>query len=409
MREWRGFCCVLALIALCLPASVGAATATDGRQVHLHFFWSATCPHCQAARPFVTALAARHPCLVVHSGEIAAGSPALDAYRRLAQAQGIEADSVPAFFYCGRAEFGFDRPETSGRALEAALLACREGLAANAGERLPVIGAVAPERWSLPVLTLVLAGLDAFNPCAFFVLLFLLSLLVHVGSRKRMLFIGGVFVFFSGAVYFLFMAAWLGVFRWLGEIAQVTAVAGALAVLIGILNVKDYFFFRRGVSLSIAAAARPGLYRRVRGLLNADNLPALTAATVALAVAANAYELLCTAGFPMVYTRLLTLAGLPAAAHYFWLLLYNLIYILPLLAITLVFTCTLGSRKLSENEGRRLKLLSGTMMLGLGVVLLLSPEALSDWRAALGLLLAAIGLSWGVDRGCEVATRRGRR
>ena len=59
---------------------------------------------------------------------------------------------------------------------------------------------------------MVLAGLDAFNPCAFFVLLFLLSLLVHARDRRRMLLIGGVFVFFSGAIYFVFMAVWLNVF-----------------------------------------------------------------------------------------------------------------------------------------------------------------------------------------------------
>jgi hypothetical protein len=98
------------------------------------------------------------------------------------------------------------------------------------------------------VLTVVLAGLDAFNPCAFFVLLFLLSLLVHAHDRRRMLLIGGVFVFFSGLIYFVFMAAWLNVcFCWLGELRFMTLLAGLLAVSIGGLNVKDFFgLFGRG-------------------------------------------------------------------------------------------------------------------------------------------------------------------
>ncbi|HBF46112.1 MAG TPA: cytochrome C biosynthesis protein, partial [Shewanella frigidimarina] len=78
---------------------------------------------------------------------------------------------------------------------------------------IPLIGAVHPEEMSLPVLTLVLAGVDAFNPCAFFVLLFLLSIMVNAGSRKRMLLVGGIFVFFSGFIYFIFMSAWLNLFQ----------------------------------------------------------------------------------------------------------------------------------------------------------------------------------------------------
>jgi Cu/Ag efflux pump CusA len=129
-------------------------------------------------------------------------------------------------------------------------------------------------------------------PAPSFVLLFLLSLLIHAGSRARMLFIGGVFLFFSGLIYFVFMAAWLNVFRWLGEIALVTTAGrSALAMVIALINIKDYFWFRKGVSLSIPETAKPGLYQRMRGLLRADSLPALTLGTITLAIAANTYEL----------------------------------------------------------------------------------------------------------------------
>jgi hypothetical protein len=87
-------------------------------------------------------------------------------------------------------------------------------------------------------------------------------------------------------------------------------------------------------------------------VLAADKLPAMLAATVFLAVAANFYELLCTAGFPMVYTRILTLGEPSVAMRYFYLALYNLVYVLPLAAIVLVFVRTLGARKLGEREGR---------------------------------------------------------
>jgi uncharacterized membrane protein HdeD (DUF308 family) len=120
--------------------------------------------------------------------------------------------------------------------------------------------------------------------------------------------------------------------------------------------------------------------------------------TMTLALAANAYELLCTAGFPMVFTRILTLNELSPAAHYLYLALYNLVYVLPLLAIVVVFVVTLGARKLTENEGRILKLLSGLMMLGLGAVLLIAPDTLSQPLTAVVLIAAALvvtaGLVW---------------
>jgi hypothetical protein len=128
----------------------------------------------------------------------------------------------------------------------------------------------------------------------------------------------------------------------------------------------------------------------MRGLVSADHLGAMLLGTVALALAANSYELLCTAGFPMVYTRALTLNDLPSAAYYGYLALYNLVYVLPLLAIVLVFTFTLGSRKLSEDQGRVLKLLSGLMMLGLGGVMLVRPDLLASPLVGVTLLGVAL-------------------
>jgi uncharacterized membrane protein HdeD (DUF308 family) len=128
-------------------------------------------------------------------------------------------------------------------------------------------------------------------------------------------------------------------------------------------------------------------------LVGAANLPGMLAATVALALAANAYELLCTAGFPMVFTRLLTLAELSTPAYYGYLAVYNAVYVLPMLAIVAAFVVTLGARKLKDDEARILKLLSGIMMLGLGLILLLSPEALSNPLTALALIAAALAVT----------------
>lgn len=385
--------------------------ATDGTaQVQLYFFWSLTCPHCVDAHPFISAIPAQRPWVRLHELELSRNQNNVARFIDIARQAGGQAESVPSFAFCGELHLGWDHADSMGALLLARLDACHARLqteanpivpqtavqSAEGGTRIdiPFIGALDPSTLSLPALTVMLAGLDAFNPCAFFVLLFLLSMMAHQKSRGRMLLIGGIFVSVSGLMYFAFMAAWLNVFQLFGHLIWVTVAAGALAVFVGLINIKDFFWFEKGLSLSIPESRKPDIFRRARKILSAENLPAMIAATGFLAIAANFYELLCTAGFPMVFTRMLTLADLSSGVRYAYLATYNLIYVLPLATIVILFARTLGARKLTEREGRLLKLMSGMMMLGLGGLLLIAPELISQVGIAFALMAVAIGATW---------------
>lgn len=385
-------------------------TDADGQPViHLYFFWSEKCPHCQQARPDIVAMDKEYPWLKLHSLELMHHPENVQTFFDMASMFSGDSKSVPTFMFCGNSISGYESKRTTGQLLKSYLQACYQFAKKNNPDNatifaldskeltsvnIPVLGNVSSDDYSLPVLTVLIAGMDAFNPCAFFVLLFLLSMMVHGRSRSRMALIGGIFVFFSGAIYFLFMAAWLNLFVYLGELHLITMVAGCVAVFISLINIKDYFWFRKGFSLSISDDAKPRLFDRIRYLLRLDSVTTVIIATVVLAVVANSYELLCTAGFPMVYTRILTLRSLSAESYYLYLLLYNLIYILPLLAIVTLFTIKLGSRKLSEHEGMVLKLLSGVMMLLLGLLLVVSPQLLNNVLVAAAILLLAFSVTW---------------
>ena len=221
----------------------------------------------------------------------------------------------------------------------------------------------------------------------------LLSLLLHTSSRKKILIVGLTFTLVSGVIYFLYMAAWLNLFLALKTIKYINLIAGIIALGIAIINIKDYFLFKEGVSLTIPDEAKPKIFEKMRGLLSLESLPLLLASTVLLAATVNLYELLCTIGFPMVYTKILTNLNLPTWKYYLYLGLYNLVYIIPLLIIVLLTAITLGRRKLQESEGRFLKLLSGYLMLTLGLVLIFLPTALQDLISSVGIILIAIGLT----------------
>jgi len=406
------------LLFMALPASASAqpdspeelgpvwsADAPEGeRRLKLYFFYSQTCPHCADAEPVVRDIAEARPWLILE--ELAVEREANERFFfMLAREFGRAPEAVPTFFLCGEMLVGFDNADGIGARIARIADQCHARLTGDqpaqqvAGKtddlsvELPLFGKLDADQLSLPALTLVLGGLDAFNPCAFFVLLSLLSLMVHARSRLRIATVGGVFVFFSAAMYFVFMAAWLNLFLVLGSLQWITIAAGLVALGIGALSIKDYVYFRQGPSLSIPESAKPGLFERMRRLIGMRSFAGLLAGTVVLAIAANSYELLCTSGFPLVYTKVLTMNDLPSAARYGWLALYNIVYVIPLLLVVVVFTATLGSRRLSETEGRTLKLVSGLMMAGMGAVLILAPELLHNVLTALALLAAALILT----------------
>ncbi len=205
-------------------------------------------------------------------------------------------------------------------------------------------------------------------------LLFLLSLLVRLQDRRRMVLVAGTFVLVSGAVYYAFMAAWLNLFLAVGMSTALRVGLAVLALLIGLVNVKDFFAFGRGVSLSIPASSKPGLYARMRGILKAETLPASLAAVALLAVVVNFVELLCTAGLPAIYTAVLTQQGLSPLAHYAYIGLYILAYMADDALMVSLAVLALGKAKLTERGGRMLKLVSGAVMLVLGLIMLLRPQ-----------------------------------
>ena len=259
---------------------------------------------------------------------------------------------------------------------------------------LPIIGKIKAEEYSLPLLTFLIALADGFNPCAFFVLTFLLAALVGLaGARRKIILVGGIFVFFSALFYFLFMSILLNVFQLGKEIAILTLIAGAIAVFAGIVNIKDYFFFQKGISLTLPKSRKKKFLALVKRLSLAKSTWALATCTAIIAATVNIYELLCTFGFPMVYVRLLTLRNLSFFEYYLYLAFYNLIYVLPLIIIVSIFAITLGKKTLSKVWVRRLKLISGFMILFLGLILIANPKLLESALTAFAILFAAIIVS----------------
>jgi glutaredoxin len=365
---WRWVAAVVFAMLLVAPAA-----AAEGALVEV--FVREDCPHCEHAKAYLADLSARRPDVRLVYRDVIRDPGARERLRALAAEAGVEVVGVPAFHVGGELLVGFAGPETSGRALERLL----DAAAPPARDRVdvPLFGELRLESLGLPLFTVLLGLVDGFNPCAMWVLLFILSLLVNLRDRRRMLLIAGTFVAVSGLVYFAFMAAWLNLFQALGVSRGVQIALGAIALLVGAVNVKDFFAFGTGPSLSIPKAAKPTLYRRARRVLTAENLPAALGAVVVLALLVNLVELLCTAGLPAVYTQILAGHELSPWGYYGYLALYNAAYVLDDGVMVFAAVVSLTHRPLQEKAGRRLKLLGGVVMLALGALLILKPGWLS--------------------------------
>ncbi len=241
---------------------------------------------------------------------------------------------------------------------------------------VPLFGELSKSRLGMPAFTFLIGLVDGFNPCAMWVLLFLLSVLVNLRSRTKIVAVAGTFVLISGLAYFAFMAAWLNVFLFIGYLPKVQLTLGIFATVIGLIHIKDFFAFKKGISLSIPEWAKPGLYARVRKIVMAENLTGAIIGASILAVLVNIIELLCTAGLPALYTEVLAMQNYPAWKQYAYLGLYILAYMLDDAIMVTIVVVTLGKRKLQENEGRWLKLFSGIVILILGLVLIFKPSLL---------------------------------
>ncbi len=255
------------------------------------------------------------------------------------------------------------------------------------------------EGFPFPAFVFIVALADGFNPCAFTVLIVLLSLLTHTRSRKRMSLIGSVFILTSGAMYFIFIMLLILAISWLlalvGKYEELLWKSiGIIVIIAGIINLKDFFFFKKGISLGISEKNRNRISIRagkiVRKVKDAETKKALALALIGVIVLAafvNLVEFGCTAMLPTVYSKAIenrcmkeygeneiTLSSKCFPLVVLYTTFYAIVYIIPLFAILGNFLYSFKSERLSEKQGRILKLAGGIIMLILGAILFFKPH-----------------------------------
>lgn len=243
---------------------------------------------------------------------------------------------------------------------------------------VPVVGSVDVGSRSLIGATVLIALVDGVNPCSLWVLSMLLALVVHSGSRRRVFLVGGLFLVVTSLLYGLYMLGAYSALSLVGRRFWIRVAVAAVAGTFGVLHLKEYWT-QRGPSVTIGAEHKPGLFRRMRSLADAErSLPATLGGTAVLAVGVSLLETPCTAGLPLLWTDLLASRDVAVAGAALLFAIYLGVFLLDELVIFGAAVVTMRTTKLQEHHGRLLQLLGGTLMVTLAVAMVAVPTAMES-------------------------------
>ncbi len=377
---------VIALVAigavlLLTGQEAAKPSATEGLEVH--FFYLPGCSHCHEQEPFNDKLANEYPSIhFIYHDAMKPEESALLA-EMLASVGEKGNPEFPVTIFGGQAFMGWESEETTGKAIETALQQCLAGDCPQTGSEtpddevaLPIIGKIRLLDYSLPALAVVLGLVDGFNPCAMWVLAYLISLIMTLGDRRKIWLLVGSFVFASGVLYFLFMTAWLNAFLLIGYFRPMTIIIGSVALGAGIVNIREFVRTKGAIACEVGdAESRKNTMSRMQKVVFSPLTLGTIAGIVGLAFVVNSIEFVCSSALPAIFAHVLSLSDLSTLQYYAYILLYVFFFMLDDLIIfgaaALAMTSSLGDR-----YAKYCRPVGGAILILLGALLLFAPHLL---------------------------------
>lgn len=354
----------------------------------IEVFYSPQCPHCRKGMVFLEELKSSYPNLQIKAHNITVQQE-LDLMLLYAAHHKLPPHGLgtPLFITGDKYLIGFHETETTGAVIEEWIRQELSGQKIELSEdeetktdkqtlEIPILGEISLFETSLPLLAVVLGLVDGFNPCAMWVLVYLISLIVGLHDRTKIYTLVGTFLMASGILYFLFMTAWLNVFLYIGYIHALTVAIGLAALGMGVLSMRA--FFASGGQLVCKVGdiqSRQKTQSKIRELVSSPLSWASFAGIVALAFAVNSIEFVCSSAMPAIFTHVLTVADISVISYYLYILLYVAAFMFD--DFIIFMTAALAVERFAgEKYVGFCKLFGGVLMVALGIVLAFFPQVL---------------------------------
>ena len=378
--------------------------AEEKNLVNIYLFHSNTCPHCQEEIKVLDELQKKYSNIKVYKYEISD----YDNYKLLdgvAELYNVNLSGVPFTIIGDKYFIGFSHANGKANFIATIEYYSNYGYIDKVGnyigdipsptyeinENNPPIEEYIKEKTSykisilgkkielksltLPVISILIGLVDGFNPCAMWVLLFLISVLIGMKDRRRMWILGITFLLTSAFIYLLFMLAWLNAAKLLLTINWFRLIIGLIAITGAIINLRSYIRHRKDNGCDVINdKKRSKIFDKIKKFTHEKNFILAILGAVALAISVNIVELACSAGLPVMFIEILSMNELTIIEHIIYIALYMLFFLLDDLIVFFIAMRTMELTGFSTKYGKVSKLVGGLLLLGIGILLIFKPE-----------------------------------
>ncbi len=369
--------------------------------VDIHLFYSDTCKFCKNEITFLNKIEDKNSNVVVHKYEVSSNLKDAALYEKVRAAFEITKTNIPLTVIGNNYYIGFN--DNIGMKIEHTIKYYSNKSHQNLVEEIimnkfnpdtdkvtqdkindnlfnvPFLGIVDAKTVSLPILAAVIGLVDGFNPCAMWVLLFLISILIGMKDKKRMWILGLTFIFTSAFIYLLFMASWLKVTMSITSINWVKTLIGVIAIIGGSFNLKNYLKSRKeddGCTV-VDDKKRNKIIEKIRYITMEKNFLLSMLGVILLTISVNIVELACSAGLPFLFTQVLAMNALSSIEYIVYMLIYILFFLIDDIIVFAIAMITFELTGVSTKYSKYSNLIGGIIMLLIGLFLIIKPELLS--------------------------------
>ena len=244
---------------------------------------------------------------------------------------------------------------------------------------VPVLGKINAKKVSLPILAVVLGFVDGFNPCAMWILIFLITMLFNMKDRKKMWILGLTFILTSGIVYLMFMLAWLNLATFISKIAFIRLLIAVIALVVGLINVYKYIdsLKKKDEGCDVVDKKyRKKIMEKIISITHEKKFIIALLGIMVLAASVNIIELMCSIGIPLLFTQILAMNNLSTFSYMIYMFIYIFFFLIDDIVIFVISMVTLKVTGLSTKYTKYSHLVGGIIMLIIGLLLIIKQELL---------------------------------
>lgn len=242
---------------------------------------------------------------------------------------------------------------------------------------IPIFGEIDAKKVSLPLVAIVIGAVDGFNPCAMWVLLFLIGMLFHMKDKKKMWILGITFLLTSAVMYLLIMAAWLKVALSFMIVVWLRIFIAIVALVAGLVNLNSYIKEKKrkddGCEI-VDEKKRKKMFTKIKKITSEKKFVLAIFGIIALAISVNLVELACSAGLPLIFTQILALNDLSTFEYVIYMLIYILFFLIDDIVVFVIAMLTLNIKGISSKYGKYSHLIGGIIMILIGILMIFKPE-----------------------------------